>query len=123
MQDAPETVIVAADEASLYLQATTMRVWAPRGQTPVVRADAGRAKTCCYGSLNLRTGRECVPQCQTMHAEASANHLKQLLTMDPDVPILLLWDRAPGTVELRSGRCSRLIRGWKVCVCRSRRRT
>ncbi|HEV2126608.1 MAG TPA: IS630 family transposase [Chloroflexota bacterium] len=95
MQDAPETVIVAEDEARLYLQATTMRVWVPRGQTPVVRADAGRAKTCFYGSLNLRTGMECVTQCQTMNAEASANHLKQLLTMDPDVPILLLWDRAP----------------------------
>ncbi len=88
-------MIVAEDEASLYLQATTMRVWAPRGLAPVVRTDAGRAKTCCYGSLNLRTGMECVTQCQTMHAEASANRLKQLLTMYPDVPILLLWGPGP----------------------------
>ena len=35
-QDAPDTVILAADEASLYLQASSMRVWARRGQTPVV---------------------------------------------------------------------------------------
>lgn len=95
MQDAPETVIVAEDEASLYLQATTMRAWAPRGQTPVVGADAGRAKTCFYGSLNLHTGMETVTQCQTMNAEASATHFKQLLVTYPDVPILLLWDRAP----------------------------
>ena len=88
-------MILAEDEASLYLQATTMRVWAPQGQTPVVRADGGRAKTCFYGSLNLRTGIESVTQCQTMNAEASANHLKQLLATYPNVPILLLWDRAP----------------------------
>lgn len=88
-------MIVAEDEASVYLQATTMRVWAPRGQPPMVRVDAGRAKTCFYGSLNLRTGMECVTQCETMNAEASATHLKQLLAMYPDVPILLLWDRAP----------------------------
>jgi hypothetical protein len=34
-QAAPDTVIVAADEASLYLQATLQVVWAPRGETPV----------------------------------------------------------------------------------------
>ena len=95
MQDAPAPVLVAEDEASLSLQATTLRGWAPRGHTPVVRADAGRAQTCCYGSLNRRTGTECVTQGQTMNAEARAAHLKQLLDMYPDVPILLLWDRAP----------------------------
>ena len=29
-QDSPETVILAEDEASLYLQATTKAVWAPK---------------------------------------------------------------------------------------------
>jgi putative transposase len=88
-------VILATDEASLYLQATTSRVWAPRGRPVVVRADAGRTKTCFYGSLNLCTGREIVSQCATMNAEMSAAHLHQILTAYPDVPILLLWDRAP----------------------------
>jgi hypothetical protein len=36
-QTAPETLILAEDEASLYLQATTTAVWAARGQTPMVR--------------------------------------------------------------------------------------
>ncbi len=95
MQDAPETVILAEDEASLYLQATTMRVWAPRGQEPVVAVDPGRDKTCFYGTLNLRTGAEIVTQCATMNAEASARHLEQVLAAYPDVPLLVLWDRAP----------------------------
>jgi len=30
--DAPETVIVAEDDAALYLQVTTMAVWHPHGR-------------------------------------------------------------------------------------------
>jgi transposase len=88
-------VILAEDEASLYLQATTMRVWAPRGHSPVVASDPGRAKTSFYGTLDLRTGREVVMQSDTLNAEVSAKHLEQLLEAYPDGPILLLWDRAP----------------------------
>lgn len=88
-------MILATDEASLYLQATTMRAWAPRGQPPVVRADPGRAKTSFYGTLDLQTGRVVTTQVDTMNAAATAVHLEQILRMHPDVPILLLWDRAP----------------------------
>ena len=94
MQAAPTTVILA-DEATLYLQATTMRVWAPRGQPPVVRADPGRAKTCFYGTLQLHTGQVLARQTATLNAAATAAYLEQLLAAYPDVPILLLWDRAP----------------------------
>ena len=88
-------MILAEDEASLYLQVTTMRVWAPRGQPPVVRAAAGRDKTSFYGTLNLHTGDELVMPSTQMNAEATAEHLEQLLAAHPDVPLLLLWDRAP----------------------------
>ncbi len=94
-QDAPKTVILATDEASLYLQATTMRVWAPRGQTPYVRTDPGRAKTSFYGTLNLGTGQVFATQATTLNAETTAAHLAHILAQHPDVPILLLWDRAP----------------------------
>ncbi len=57
-QFAPETVILAEDEASLYLQATTTAVWAPLGQTPTVRAHPGRDKVNFYGTLNWRTNLE-----------------------------------------------------------------
>ena len=30
-----------------------------------------------------------------MNAEASAQHLEMLLEANPDVPIILFWDRAP----------------------------
>jgi hypothetical protein len=56
-QTAPETVILAEDEASLYLQATTTAVWAPRGQTPLVRVHSNRNKVSFYGSFNLKLGK------------------------------------------------------------------
>src|SRR5207249_6552237 len=94
-QDAPETVVLAMDEASLYLSATTMAAWGPRGQPLTVRCDPSRAKTSFYGTLDLKTGHELVTQVDTMNAQATAGHLNTLLTTYPDVPILLFWDRAP----------------------------
>ena len=46
-------MFLAEDEASLYLQATTTAVWAPRGQTPVIRVHPGRGKVNFYGTLIL----------------------------------------------------------------------
>jgi transposase len=94
-QAAPETVILAEDEAGLYLQPTTMAVWAPQGDTPVIRADPGRKKVSFYGTLNLHTGQEIAMRSATMNAETSALHLRQLLHAIPSGPLLLLWDRAP----------------------------
>jgi len=93
-QDAPDTVFLAEDEASLYLQTTTMAVWALRGQTPVVRSDTQRDKVNFYGTLDLHTGREIVLRTTEMNAQTSVQHLEQLLAAFPDHPILLFWDRA-----------------------------
>lgn len=94
-QDAPQTVFLAGDEAGLYLQATTCYVWSPTGQTPIVRADPGRAKTNFYGYLNLQTGQELAMRSDLMNAAVSAQYLEMILETNPDVPILLFWDRAP----------------------------
>ena len=94
-QDAPNTVFLAGDEAGLYLQATTCYVWSPTGQTPIVRADPGRAKTNFYGSLNLKNGQEIAMHSDVMNAKVSAQYLEMLLETNPDVPIILFWDRAP----------------------------
>jgi len=94
-QEAPHTVFLAGDEAGLYLQATTCQVCSPSGQTPIVRADPGRAKTNFYGALNLQTGQEIALRSDLMNAEVSAQYLELCLEANPDVPILLFWDRAP----------------------------
>jgi len=94
-QDAPNTVFLAGDEAGLYLQATTCYVWSPIGQTPMVRADPGRAKTNFYGALNLHTGQEVAMRSDLMNAEISAQYLEMILETNPDVAIILFWDRAP----------------------------
>jgi len=78
----------------MYLQATTMSVWSPRGQTPIVSVDPGRRKVGFYGTLNLQTGEEIVTRSDTFNAQVSAQHLEQILVLIPDHPILLFWDRA-----------------------------
>lgn len=88
-------MILLEDEASLYLQATTTKVWAPKRQTPVARIDPGRDKVNFYGSLNPLTGQEIVMRSAVMNSEATALYLEQILDSVPDVPILLLWDRGP----------------------------
>ena len=94
-QNAPQTVILSEDEAWMYLQATTMSVWSPIANTPVVRVDPGRAKVGFYGTLDLHTGRELVSGSQDLTAAASAAPLEHILDTFPAGPILLFWDRAP----------------------------
>ena len=79
----------------MYLQATTMAVWAPRGQTPVVQVDPGRSKIGFYATLDLRTGAELVMRSMEFNASVTSRHLQQILDAFPQRPILLLWDRAP----------------------------
>jgi transposase len=83
------------DEASLYLQATTRAVWRPRGQPLKVRSDPGRAKTCFYGALNLKTGQVLAQEVEHLTAQATAGYLETLLDSYPQVLVLLLWDGAP----------------------------
>jgi transposase len=111
VQEAPETVILAEDEASLYLQATLERIWAPRGRTPVVFAAPSRKKTNFYGTPNLATGQVITTRSDEMNAEATASHLRQVLEALPDCPILLLWDRAPWhrDAAIRSAAIRRLL--------------
>ncbi|HBY96529.1 MAG TPA: IS630 family transposase [Chloroflexi bacterium] len=94
-QASEPSVILARDEAALDLQATVQRVWAPNGQTPVVRVAPTRQSVHCYGTLNLLTGQEVSMRTETMNAAASARHLPQRLEADPTGQILLLWDQAP----------------------------
>jgi putative transposase len=90
----PDAVYLSEDEASLYLQATTTFVWAPRGQTPVVKAHPQRDKVSFYGTLNLLSGQEVVTKAEKMNSETTARHLKQILATYPHQSILLFWDRA-----------------------------
>jgi transposase len=95
VQEAPDTVFLAEDEASLYLQATTKPVWSPRGQTPVVRVEPSRKKTCFYGTLDLQSGQVLAMRAPLMNGETTAVYLRQVLAAIPEHPILLLWDHAP----------------------------
>lgn len=93
-QTQPNTVFLAEDEAWMYLQATTMGVWSPTGQTPVTKVDAGRTKVGFYGTLNLRTGEELVTRTEIFNSPTTATHLQSILDAFPEQAIVLLWDRA-----------------------------
>jgi transposase len=87
-------VILAGDEASLYLQATRKVVWHSCGQTPVIKVHPGRDSTHFYGALNLLSGQETALRSPQMNGDVSALFLLRLLETYPHQPILLLWDRA-----------------------------
>jgi hypothetical protein len=112
-------VILAEDEAWMYLQATTMYVWSPCGQTPVVRVDPGRKKAGFYGTLNLHTGEEIVTRSEVFNAQVSAQHLQQVLDAFPDRPILSSGTAPPGTMVDRSANCWRPTRVWRLSSSRS----
>lgn len=65
------------------------------GETPIVRADPGRKQTHFYGAVNLLSGEEIVLRSEVMNSEVSAQFLQAILDGEPDVPIIVFWDRAP----------------------------
>jgi transposase len=79
---------------SLYLQATTTRLWAARGQTPVVRVSGQRDHVHFYGALNLRNGHAFALPRLEINSVETADFLRDLFACYPDQPLLLLWDRA-----------------------------
>ena len=94
-QDHPDGVILTMDEMSLYLQATLMRVWYPKGHRPAVLISPQRDCLHWYGALALHSGQEVALNLPTMDSEATLHFLNHLLTVFPVQPILLFLDRAP----------------------------
>jgi transposase len=95
LQSHPDLVILAMDQMSLYFQATLTRVWAPVGQTPVVRITPHRDQVHFYGALAVRLGREIAVTAPEQTTEVTADFVRLLLVLLPTQPILLLLDRAP----------------------------
>jgi transposase len=93
-QDAPGTLFLAGDEATLYLQPTEMAVWAVRGQPPRVPAHPNREKVNFFATLDLHSGKEIVLRTTQLSGEGAVAHLEQLLAAYPERGLVLLWDRA-----------------------------
>ena len=93
-QDHPQGIIVTMDEMSLYLQATTRRVWYPVGQRPIVRVSPQRDCQHWYGALCLESGHEVALSVLGLDSQTTLHFLSHLLTVFPTQPILLFLDRA-----------------------------
>jgi transposase len=83
------------DQMSLYFQATLTQVWAPVGQTPVVKVSPQREYVHFYGALDVRAGREIAVTALAQTSEVTADFMRILLMLFPAPPILLVLDRAP----------------------------
>jgi hypothetical protein len=82
------------DEMSLYLQATTTRVWYPIGQRPIVTVSPQRDCQHGYGALCLNNGQEVALSVPGLDSQTTLRFLAHLLTAFPTQPILLFLDRA-----------------------------
>ena len=94
-QDYPDGVIVAMDEMSLYLQATTARVWFPIGQRPIVLVNPHRDCQHWSGALGLNSGQEVALSVPELDSPTTLHFFAHLLNVFPAQPILLFLDRAP----------------------------
>lgn len=80
---------------SLYFQATLTRVYAPVGQTPIVRVSPNRDNIHFYGALEVRTGRAVAVTALEQTTEVTADFIRLILLLFSTQAILLLLDRAP----------------------------
>ncbi len=93
-QDHPDGIILAVDQMSVYLQATLTRVWAPRGQTPIVRVTPQRDMLHFYGALDVIGGQEVALSLPKLDGNHTIHFLTHVLSCFPGRSILLLLDRA-----------------------------
>jgi transposase len=87
-------VIVALDQMSLYFQATMTRVWARRGQTPMVRVATQRDYVHFYGAVDVCSGHESALTLPKQSGEMTCHFLDHLQMVYPGRALLILWDRA-----------------------------
>ncbi len=83
------------DQMSLYFQATLTRVWAPKGQTPIVKVTPQRDHVHFYDALDLWRGREVAVTAPEETAAVTADFIRLLVMLFPADHLLLLLDRAP----------------------------
>ncbi len=87
--------MLTLDQMPLDFQATTRRVWAPIGQTPVIRVTPQRDHVHLYGALNGRTGQDIVLTLPDHSTQTTVHFLAHGLACFPTQPIRLLLDQAP----------------------------
>mgnify|MGYP001788682010 CR=1 FL=1 len=79
---------------SLYLQATTQRIWFPVGQRPIVSVSPQRDCQHWYGALCLDRGQEVALSVPGLDSPTTVHFLTHLLTVFSVQPIMLFLDRA-----------------------------
>lgn len=86
--------MLAMDQMSLYFQATTTRVWAQRGQTPMLRVATQREHVHFYGALNVWSGQESALTLPKQAGDMTCHFLDHLQAVYPGRALFILCDRA-----------------------------
>ena len=95
IQADPKVAILTMDEMGVYFQATLTRVYAPVGQTPIIRVSPQRDNAHFYGALEVATGREVAVTALEQTSQVTADFIRLILLLFSTQTILLLLDRAP----------------------------
>lgn len=90
----PDGVMVTMDPMSLYFQATMTRVWARRGQTPIIQGATQRDQVHLYGALKVCSGHEVALTLPKQSGEMTCHFLDPMQAGYPNRPWLMVWDRA-----------------------------
>ena len=86
--------IVWVDESGFYLLPAVVRTWAPRGETPILRALLTRAHLSVISGLTPEGQLLMQVQDRSLRAPDVVRFLRHLLRHLPG-KLLVIWDRAP----------------------------
>nr|MDO8117096.1 IS630 family transposase [Candidatus Sigynarchaeota archaeon] len=75
----PEDVLMFGDECSVRQAPTCMKMWAPKGKTPVVKSPGGRARQQIIGALRPATGEVLSAFAKNLKAPVFIKFLKHII--------------------------------------------
>lgn len=91
---APNTVILCADEMVLSSTTTFQKIWLKKGEYPKIEVSNTKKSKSIYGFLNIKTGQEhgFIRDWQNMYITVDV--LKEVRQLYPSQKIMLFWDGA-----------------------------
>ncbi len=78
----------------LSTQATTQKIWLPRGEFPKIDVSSKCQNRCIYGFLNVKTGCEHAFKSLGANSEESCLTLEKIGNKYKNKKIVLIWDSA-----------------------------
>jgi len=75
----PEDVLLFADECSVQQAPTVVKMWAPKGKTPIVKSPCGRKRQMIIGALEAKSGKVLSAFASSLKAVVFIKFLKRMM--------------------------------------------